>query len=88
MTSRPDHPDSRPRTLPAELVRPHPDRLDPGSPGYDDICERHAAAIAAGEPLYLDPWTGLWVMTAATLWERTCCDNGCRHCPHVSRDDD
>ncbi|MEM9379182.1 MAG: DUF5522 domain-containing protein [Planctomycetota bacterium] len=77
----------RPKALPADLVRPHPARLAPDAPRYEEICEHHEAAILAGEPLYLDPTTGLWVMTAATLWERACCDNGCRHCPHLSRGD-
>ncbi|MEM1447931.1 MAG: DUF5522 domain-containing protein [Planctomycetota bacterium] len=86
-----DHQDTRgqgerSRALPADLVRPHPSRLDPASAHYEEICECHEAAILAGEPLYLDPFTGLWVMTAATLWERECCDNGCRHCPHPTRD--
>jgi len=40
--------------------------------------------MGAGEPGYLDPDTGLFVFTAATLAERgTCCDTGCRHCPYV-----
>jgi hypothetical protein len=42
----------------------------------------HAAAVAAGLPVYRDPVTGLSVFTAAFLAERgTCCDSGCRHCP-------
>ena len=45
--------------------------------------EAHDAAVAAGEPGYLDPATGLFVMTAAYLRERGwCCGNGCRHCPY------
>ena len=72
--------------MPRALVRPHHDRLDPAVHDYEEVCARHEAAVAAGEPLYLDPTTGLWVMTAAMLWERACCDNGCRHCPHLARD--
>ena len=42
----------------------------------------HDAAEAAGEPGYLDPATGLFVMTAAYLRSRgSCCGSGCRHCP-------
>ena len=42
----------------------------------------HDRAVAAGEPGYLDPTSGLFVLTAAYLRERgTCCGNGCRHCP-------
>ena len=47
------------------------------------IAEAHAAAIAAGEAGYLDPASGLFVLTAATLLERgECCGQGCRHCPY------
>ena len=74
--------------LPAHLVDPHPGRLAPEAPGYSEIIRRHAEAIAAGKSLYEDPITGLWVMTADVLWERACCDNGCRHCPHVARPGD
>jgi hypothetical protein len=43
----------------------------------------HDAAVAAGEPGYDDPATGLFVFTAAYLKARgTCCDSGCRHCPY------
>ena len=43
----------------------------------------HAAAVAAGEPMYEDPATGLWGMTEASLRARGwCCGNGCRHCPY------
>jgi hypothetical protein len=42
----------------------------------------HEAAIAAGEPGYTDPDTGLFVFTAETLAAKgTCCESGCRHCP-------
>ena len=44
---------------------------------------RHDAAVAAGRPLYRDPWTGYYVMTAQALKDRGyCCQNGCRHCPY------
>ncbi len=47
------------------------------------IDEAHRRAQAAGEPGYLDPTTGLFVMTADYLRARgTCCDSGCRHCPY------
>lgn len=43
----------------------------------------HDAAERAGEAGYLDPATGLFVLTATTLRDRgTCCGNGCRHCPY------
>ena len=49
----------------------------------DRIAETHDRAVEAGEPGYLDPYTGLFVFTAAYLRERgTCCGDGCRHCPY------
>jgi hypothetical protein len=43
----------------------------------------HDAAEARGDDGYLDPSTGLFVLTATYLRERgTCCGNGCRHCPY------
>jgi len=66
------------------LTEPHPDRLDPRHPRRAEILARHAAALAAGEPGYTDPDTGLFVLTAAYLGQRgSCCDQGCRHCPYV-----
>ena len=66
------------------LDRPHPDRLPAGTPAYDEIVQRHAEALAAGEAGYLDPASGLFVLTAGFLAERgTCCDKGCRHCPYL-----
>ena len=46
------------------------------------IVRAHDAAVAAGEPGYLDPETGYFVFTAATLLANgACCESGCRHCP-------
>lgn len=60
------------------LDTPHPSRRVP-----DRARERHAAALAAGEPTYVDPDTGYRVLTAACLADRgTCCGLGCRHCPY------
>jgi len=43
---------------------------------------RHAEACRAGEPGYVDPDSGLFVMTSRRLRERGyCCGQGCRHCP-------
>jgi uncharacterized protein DUF5522 len=48
----------------------------------EEIARAHAAAVAANEPGYLDPATGLFVFTAVALAAKaTCCDSGCRHCP-------
>jgi hypothetical protein len=66
------------------LTQPHPDRLDPGHARYDEIIARHTAALERSEAGYLDPDSGLFVLTAAYLADRgTCCDRGCRHCPYV-----
>jgi hypothetical protein len=49
----------------------------------DPLAQR-AAAMAAGEAGYLDPTTGLFVLTAAFLADRgSCCGRGCRHCPYL-----
>ena len=68
--------------LPSE---PHPDRLAPTHPAYEEIIAVHAAALERGDVGYLDPVTGLYVMTAAVHIERGfCCRRGCRHCPYVA----
>ncbi|MGK0484087.1 MAG: hypothetical protein ACJAQ3_004076 [Planctomycetota bacterium] len=72
-------------SLPEDRLVPHPDRLGPSARDFGEICRRHEAAIEAGQAMYEDPSTGLWVMTAGTLWDRPCCDNLCRHCPHLER---
>jgi Family of unknown function (DUF5522) len=70
-----------------EILTPHPSRLDPDRPDYPAIMAAHRQAVAAGEPGYTDPTTGLFVMTARFLWERGyCCDQGCRHCPFLVRE--
>lgn len=64
--------------------RPHRHRFDPTAPRYDEAMAAHAQAVSAGRAGYLDPATGLFVMTGAYLLERGwCCDRGCRHCPWV-----
>ena len=80
-----DRPD-RPHPLdPARLV-PHPQRLDPARADYVEVLEAHHRALMAGEPGYLDPASGLFALTARTLWDRGgCCNSGCRHCPFVAR---
>jgi Family of unknown function (DUF5522) len=63
---------------------PHPARLAPGYPRRREILAAHARAVDAGEAGYIDPSTGLFVLTATFLANRgTCCDRGCRHCPYV-----
>ncbi len=72
------------RTLRADAMgRPHPSRFSPDRPDYAACLAAHEAAMSAGEMGYMDPSTGLFVMTAQHLAERPCCDRGCRHCPWV-----
>lgn len=70
---------------------PHPDRLSPLAHGYAEIMAAHREAVACGQSGYLDPFTGLFVMTAGFHLKRAhCCHNGCRHCPYIgaAREDD
>ena len=74
--------------LPAALEVPDPGRLDPARGDYQAILEAHRRALEAGEDGYLDPATGWWCFTAASLWARgSCCDSGCRHCPYINQPD-
>jgi len=65
---------------------PHPDRFSPEDPSYDDCMAAHRAATESGYQGYMDPFTGLFVMTAANLAGRPCCENRCRHCPWLESD--
>jgi hypothetical protein len=67
------------------LTEPAASRLAPGHPRRSEILAAHADALEAGEAGYLDPGTGLFVLTAAFLADRGyCCERGCRHCPYVT----
>ena len=67
------------------LTDPHPDRLARDHPHYEAIVRAHGAALQAGADTYVDPSSGLTVLTAAYLAGRGyCCDSGCRHCPYVT----
>lgn len=67
---------------PGYLEGPHPARFDQRTEGFAESLGAHDLAIAAGEAGYVDPRTGLFVLTAAYLVDRGyCCDQGCRHCP-------
>ena len=47
-----------------------------------EALRRHAAACAKEEAGYIDPPTGLFVLTSHYLREQgECCGSGCRHCP-------
>jgi hypothetical protein len=66
------------------LTQPHPDRLADDHPDRARILAAHAQALADADEGYLDPATGLFVLTAEFLCRRgTCCGRGCRHCPYV-----
>lgn len=72
--------------LPESLRAPHPSRLDRSRPDATAILAAHDEALASGAMGYLDPSTGLFVMTAQTLWDQgSCCERGCRHCPFLVR---
>lgn len=63
---------------------PHPQRLRPGSPGYDQILAAHRRALTLGLSTYRDPRSGGIAMTSQYLADRGyCCSAGCRHCPYV-----
>ena len=69
--------------------QPHPSRLAPEHPMFSAINAAHDAAVAEGKLGYLDPGTGLFVMTAEHHVRRgKCCHNGCRHCPYVGSDEE
>ena len=56
------------------LTQPHPSRLAVDHPDRAAILAAHAAALDAGLAGYLDPLSGLFVLTAAYLADRgTCC---------------
>jgi hypothetical protein len=78
---------SEPRAFPLAdrgVNEPHPARLAPDHPDRHEILATHAAAVDAGEAGYLDPSSGLFVLTAPFLANRgTCCGRGCRHCPYA-----
>lgn len=68
----------------ADWMTAHPSRLPPEHPRYAEIDRRHREAVAGEAPGYLDPETGLFVITAAVHVKRgRCCGSGCRHCPYV-----
>ncbi len=72
------------KLAPRPLTEPHPDRLALDHPRRALVLELHTRALEAGEAGYLDPETGLFVLSARYLCDRGyCCERGCRHCPYV-----
>ncbi|MGH8892590.1 MAG: DUF5522 domain-containing protein [Actinomycetes bacterium] len=82
----PDNPTPRaPPLAPRPLTEPHASRLALDHPGRSRMLAAHAEALRTGESGYLDPDTGLFVLTAGFLAARgTCCGRACRHCPYVT----
>jgi hypothetical protein len=77
--ARRDPLDERPLATPAAA------RLAIDDPARAQILAAHEAALAAGDAGYLDPASGLFVLTASFLADRGyCCERGCRHCPYVA----
>ncbi len=82
--SYPIRPAGSQRLANRSLACPHESRLSRDDPNYGEIVEAHATALKEDRSGYLDPATGLFVLSAAFLSSRGyCCDNGCRHCPYV-----
>ena len=65
------------------LAVPAISRLPIDTQGRAEMLAAHAAAMERGDAGYIDPGSGLFVMTALSLANRgTCCERGCRHCPY------
>ncbi len=72
--------------VPESRRLPLASRLAPTSNRYERAMRAHDAAVACGDTGYFDPTSGLFVMTAVTLWTKGhCCTSGCRHCPFERR---
>jgi hypothetical protein len=66
------------------LSEPAVSRLPLETPRRGEILAAHQAALDNGDLGYLDPDSGLFVLTARYLADRGyCCEQGCRHCPYV-----
>lgn len=79
--ARPGPPD---RLAERPLDQPHPDRLPTDRRAAEAVIVVHRAALEAGLSGYVDPSTGLFVLTASSLAARgVCCEKGCRHCPYL-----
>jgi hypothetical protein len=66
------------------LTEPHPARLPLDHPRRAELLDLHARALEAGEAGYIEPDSGLFVLSAGYLRDRGyCCQRGCRHCPYV-----
>ncbi len=64
------------------LRTPLTDRFRGDMPGFAPSMLAHGDALESGEDYYMDPQTGLLVMSSQYLADRgPCCGNSCRHCP-------
>jgi Family of unknown function (DUF5522) len=69
------------------LDQPALSRLPLDTPRREEILAAHRKALDNDDAGYLDPATGLFVITAAFHANRgECCTRGCRHCPYVVED--
>ncbi len=72
-----------PAPLPEERAQPLVSRLPRDPAQRSRVLAAHARAVDEGRDTYLDPASGLVVMTALALWRNDdCCRSGCRHCPY------
>lgn len=70
---------------PRPLTEPAVSRLPIDTPRRSEILTAHTEALGRGDAGYVDPDTGLFVLTARYLANRgSCCDRGCRHCPYIA----
>ena len=66
------------------LTEPARSRLPADAPRREEVVRAHEQALSAGDSMYVDPVTGLSVLSARFLADRGwCCGRGCRHCPYV-----
>lgn len=69
------------------LTEPAAGRLPPSTPKRAEILDLHAESVAGRRAGYVDPASGLFVLSAWFLAERgSCCTRGCRHCPYVEEE--
>ena len=52
-----------------------------------EVIAAHDAAMKSGQGGYMDPESGLFVLTKMQLRMRGhCCGQGCRHCPYTAEE--
>lgn len=69
--------------LPEQRAHPLSARLPTDGAQRAQVLAAHARALVEGRDTYLDPASGLVVLTALALWRNgDCCRSGCRHCPY------